>query len=707
MTPQGLGVLLLVIAVGAVPGLYIPESLSAYEPPKTHFVIFVAVLVSFLSIGDRAGVWRRPVSGNDQQSARVSTTRTVGIVTGLLFVFFVVVSSFGSIAPGTSLSGTLNRGQGTAFLAVLTAALILNRANLEVRRTREWIIRTVVLGSVAPMVVAVAQALGIDPVVGREFPGDRPPGTIGNAVSLGTYLAVVAVLSAGLAVRARWANQPSTDGQPEPVNRSPLEVLAPDRRTSQRAASSLSDAVNGLVRAVSAVLGAACIVGGDASGRLIPGASWLAFPCALLGGLLIALASVPPAPARGMARELPIWATIAVSSTVATAISGSRMALFGEVVAMVVLGILSSRQLGVRSRVEAGRLVLGLLGGALLLGMAGMVGGPALRSVWAGASPGIAVRAGANAIGTMAGRDSLTPRLAVWGRAIGAYMNGVPVNAAVDRDRAASTVGMQYADAHRPLQGNPGPTDRIWQVVFGYGPDSQPFILGLDDQRSTYDRAHSGLLDLLLTTGVAGLASFVICMMAACAATWQKDADGDRWHAVILIPVIVTIGLSSITGVDSTVQAFVTAVVVAMMLATTIQPEPRVREVGVSVPVEYLALLPVCASVVCVVLTGIAGIAVDASSGSPWSWGIGSAMSSAVVIVVSTWRRLTARGLVVVVVAACLASACVVPAWVAMAAGIRAGPGGSHGLPSSIRTRGEQAADIDPGQATYRMMRGH
>ena len=705
MTPQGLGVLLLVIAVGAVPGFYAPESLSAYEPPKTQFVIFVAVLVSFLSIGDRAGVWRRPVSGNDQQSAKVSTTRTVGIVAGLLFVFFVVVSSFGSIAPGTSLSGTLNRGQGTAFLVVLTAALILNRANLEVRRTREWIIRTVVLGSVAPMVVAVAQALGIDPVVGREFPGDRPPGTIGNAVSLGTYLAVVAVLSAGLAVRAWWANQPSSDGQPEPVNRSPLDVLAPDGSTSQRAASSVSDAVNGLVRAVSAVLGAACIIGGDASGSLIPGASWLAFPCALLGGLLIALASVPPARVR--ASEVGVWGTIAVFSTVATAVSGSRMALFGAVVAMVVLGVLSSYQLGLRSRVDAGRLVLGLLGGALLLGMAGMVGGPTLRSVWAGASPGIVVRAGANAIGTMAGRDSLTPRLAVWGRAIGAYMNGVPVNDAVDRDRAASTVGMQYADAHRPLQGNPGPTDRVWQVVFGYGPDSQPFILGLDDQRSTFDRAHSGLLDLLLTTGVAGLASFVICIMAACAATWQKDADGDRWHAVILIPVIVTIGLSSITGVDSTVQAFVTAVVVAMMLATTIQPEPRVREVGVSVPVENLALLPVCASVVCVVLTGIAGIAVGANSGSPWSWGIGSAVSSAVVIVVATWHRLTARGLVVVVVAACLASACVVPAWVAMAAGVRAGPGGSHVLPSSIRTRGEQAADIDPGQATYRMMRGH
>ena len=705
MTPQGLGVLLLVIAVGAVPGFYVPESLSAYEPPKTQFVIFVAVLVSFLSIGDRAGVWRRPVSGNDQQSAKVSTTRTVGIVAGLLFVFFVVVSSFGSIAPGTSLSGTLNRGQGTAFLVVLTAALILNRANLEVRRTREWIIRTVVLGSVAPMVVAVAQALGIDPVVGREFPGDRPPGTIGNAVSLGTYLAVVAVLSAGLAVRAWWANQPSSDGQPEPVNRSPLDVLAPDGSTSQRAASSVSDAVNGLVRAVSAVLGAACIIGGDASGSLIPGASWLAFPCALLGGLLIALASVPPARVR--ASEVGVWGTIAVFSTVATAVSGSRMALFGAVVAMVVLGVLSSYQLGLRSRVDAGRLVLGLLGGALLLGMAGMVGGPTLRSVWAGASPGVAVRAGANAIGTMAGRDSLTPRLAVWGRAIGAYMNGVPVNDAVDRDRAASTVGMQYADAHRPLQGNPGPTDRVWQVVFGYGPDSQPFILGLDDQRSTFDRAHSGLLDLLLTTGVAGLASFVICIMAACAATWQKDADGDRWHAVILIPVIVTIGLSSITGVDSTVQAFVTAVVVAMMLATTIQPEPRVREVGVSVPFENLALLPVCASVVCVVLTGIAGIAVGANSGSPWSWGIGSAVSSAVVIVVATWHRLTARGLVVVVVAACLASACVVPAWVAMAAGVRAGPGGSHVLPSSIRTRGEQAADIDPGQATYRMMRGH
>lgn len=705
MTPQGLGVLLLVIAVGAVPGLYVPESLSAYEPPKTQFVIFVAVIVSFLSIGDRAGVWRRPVSGNDQQSANVSTTRTVGIVAGLLFVFFVVVSSFGSIAPGTSLSGTLNRGQGTAFLVVLTAALILNRANLEVRRTREWIIRTVVLGSVAPMVVAVAQALGIDPVVGREFPGDRPPGTIGNAVSLGTYLAVVAVLSAGLAVRAWWANQPSSDGQPEPVNRSPLDVLAPDGSTSQRAASSVSDAVNWLVRAVSAVLGAACIIGGDASGSLIPGASWLAFPCALLGGLLIALASVPPARVR--ASEVGVWGTIAVFSTVATAVSGSRMALFGAVVAMVVLGVLSSYQLGLRSRVDAGRLVLGLLGGALLLGMAGMVGGPTLRSVWAGASPGVAVRAGANAIGTMAGRDSLTPRLAVWGRAIGAYMNGVPVNDAVDRDRAASTVGMQYADAHRPLQGNPGPTDRIWHVVFGYGPDSQPFILGLDDQRSTFDRAHSGLLDLLLTTGVAGSASFVICIMAACAATWQKDADGDRWHAVNLIPVIVTIGLSSITGVDSTVQAFVTAVVVAMMLATTIQPEPRVREVGVSVPVENLALLPVCASVVCVVLTGIAGIAVGANSGSPWSWGIGSAVSSAVVIVVATWHRLTARGLVVVVVAACLASACVVPAWVAMAAGVRAGPGGSRGLPSSIRTRGEQAADIDPGQATYRMMRGH
>ncbi|MSQ43513.1 MAG: hypothetical protein EXR45_04820 [Chloroflexi bacterium] len=707
MTPQSLGVLLLIIAVGAVPGLYVPESLSAYEPPKTHFVIFVAVLAVCLSVVDRGGVWRRPVHRYSLSSVTGSMARSVGIGAGLLFVCVVVVSSFGSIAPGTSLSGTLNRGQGTAFIVVLTAALTLNRANLGVSCAREWIMRALALGSVAPMVVAVAQALGVDPVVGRVFPGDRPPGTIGNAVSLGTYLAVVAVLSAGLAIRAWAANQPRSGGQPEPSNRSPLDEMTPYGSEAEPAASSVIGAGDGLVRAVSGVLGAACIIGGDASGRLFPGASWLAFPCAFVGGLLIALASVPPAAARVRASEVAVWGTIAAVATVATAVSGSRMALVGAVLAMLLLGVLSSYQLGLRSRVDIGQAVLGLLGGALLLGMAGMVGGPALRALWAGALPVVAVRAGAEAVVTMAGRDSLTPRLEVWDRAIGAYLHGVPVNDAAERDRAASTVGMQYSDARRPLPGTPGPTDRIWRVVFGYGPDSQPFILGLDAQGATFDRAHSGLLDLLITTGVAGLVSFIVCISAACAATWRRDANGERWHAVILIPVMVTIGLSSLTGVDSTVQAVVTAVVLGMMLATPNQPEPPpVYDLDASVPVANLAVLPVFAAVV-VVLSGMVGIAGGATSGSPWSWGVGSAVASAMVIVCVSWRHLTTRGLVVVAVAAFLACACVVPAWVSLAAGIRAGDGGSYGVPSSIRTRGEQAADIDPGQATYRMMRGH
>lgn len=273
MNPQSLGALLLVIAVAAVPGLHVPGSLSAYEPPKTHFIIFIAVLAVCLSIVDRAGVWPRSGFRSAQSSATGSAARSVGIGAGLLFVGTVVVSSFGSIATATSLSGTLNRGQGTAFLVVLTAALALNRAHLGAWRAREWIMRALALGSVAPMVVAFAQAVGVDLVVGQAFPGDRPPGTIGNAVSMGTYLAVVAVLSAGLAIRARVSHQPSKGGQPEPSNLAPLHDATPDVNAPVLSIASAGDAGSGWVRAVAGVLGAASIIGGDASGHLYPGAS--------------------------------------------------------------------------------------------------------------------------------------------------------------------------------------------------------------------------------------------------------------------------------------------------------------------------------------------------------------------------------------------------------------------------------------------------
>jgi O-antigen ligase/tetratricopeptide (TPR) repeat protein len=118
-----------------------------------------------------------------------------------------VLATLFSIAPRWSVWGSYERGQGVLTLLAFIAYACLVHGYRASYPLEEWIPRAVVLGSVAVVLYALAQAADLDPLDWQVEAGSFPVfGTLGRSNYLAAFLVMAMPLTAGwLAVsRERW-----------------------------------------------------------------------------------------------------------------------------------------------------------------------------------------------------------------------------------------------------------------------------------------------------------------------------------------------------------------------------------------------------------------------------------------------------------------------------------------------------------------------
>jgi O-antigen ligase len=115
-----------------------------------------------------------------------------------------VLATFFSVAPRWSIWGSYERGQGLLTLLAFVAYARLVHGYRATCPLEEWIPRTVVLGSVAVVLYALAQAAGLDPLDWQVEAGSFPVfGTLGRSNYLAAFLVMVMPLTAGWLVACR------------------------------------------------------------------------------------------------------------------------------------------------------------------------------------------------------------------------------------------------------------------------------------------------------------------------------------------------------------------------------------------------------------------------------------------------------------------------------------------------------------------------
>jgi O-antigen ligase/Tfp pilus assembly protein PilF len=193
-----LEVLWLAAAVLA-PLLFNPWGANAFELPKALLLRALVLLMGLAALIRVAGEWgssNRPA----QRPARVLFWPALAL--GLAFA---VATAF-SVHPRVSLWGSFERQQGFLTVAALLALFLLTATHLRTRAEADRLWAALVWGSAPVVLYGFVQAAGLDPLNWHTDASSPVLATIGRANTYGSYLALVAPLTAGrlLVVRRRW-----------------------------------------------------------------------------------------------------------------------------------------------------------------------------------------------------------------------------------------------------------------------------------------------------------------------------------------------------------------------------------------------------------------------------------------------------------------------------------------------------------------------
>jgi len=186
------------LAVVSVPVFVNYYAFRVFEQSKAALLVSLGLLA--LLAGGVAWIERGGAAG-----LRRAVTRPL-VAAALLAWLAAAVATVTSIAPATSLLGTLDRAQGlvtlTAALALFLAAAVAARAPAG----RERLVAAMVAGSAPVAVFALGQALGVEVVPGRVETAGRVFGTLSNPIFLGAYAMMVLPLTLFLVARA-WGDR--------------------------------------------------------------------------------------------------------------------------------------------------------------------------------------------------------------------------------------------------------------------------------------------------------------------------------------------------------------------------------------------------------------------------------------------------------------------------------------------------------------------
>ncbi|NBT25583.1 MAG: hypothetical protein EBT09_03330 [Actinobacteria bacterium] len=700
--------------------MFLPAHLSAFEPSKA-FAIDIVCLFTLVNMALQGDARTLGVSLRLWWTASAPWQRT-GAVALIALALEIVLSTALSLVPRTSLAGTLNRGQGTAHILLVAGMVATAWPNLARGRSFTGVLGALAVGGVIPAVITITQAWGYDPVSGTALQLDRPTATFGNAVILGSMVAVSALAAAELALASSSSRHivPSSTaaeggsftGLPRADDASRVNPNQLSLEISRRILH---------IRRVVITLGALLFPATLVLSAIEPDCRWVVFPACIASAGSVSnwlLARGGSTQAKGATTA---WICVAILCLVAVGLSRSRGPIIalgaGTAIRVAVHELVTGAK---RSRAFSRALGVGLVlvTVTVLFGAIGPIAGLIeQKGIMAKRPDAETVVAGQIAI-TL--RDSWSTRLDVAGRAISIYRTGRGQIDETIASRAGLTVGMQRQDIQDLiLAGSVDPYPREIRRAFGFGPDSQAMILGIDGAGLTFDRAHNAVLDVLITLGIAGLGLMAIAgtsvMMRArtltCDAASRLDGSGS------LLGMWTVIGLSSLTGVDSTGQSLVTWVLAGAALAQISKTDTRYlewakpdthasthRQNGVRRSVSREASLTVWTLFGVILMVATWGLP-ETSANNPMRWGC--ATFTAITLWAHgyqhAWNQRRSFAVGVSCFIACLIA---YPLFGALSAGADARHSIETGEVSKGRaTHLERAIVNDPGQFTYWFLR--
>jgi Tfp pilus assembly protein PilF/O-antigen ligase len=199
------------LAAVAVPLAINPWGSNAFELPKALLLrmlvllMVLAALAKTISAPGTAGnglgfrAWRTGATPRWRAGAPL-------LVPTLLFGLALALATAFSVAPETSLWGSLDRQQGLLTLGAYLGLFLLTAANLRSREQVERLWTALVWGSAPVVVYGLLQAAGFDPLGWRTDAVSPVLSTLGRANFVGSYLVLVLPLTVGRAIlaRRRW-----------------------------------------------------------------------------------------------------------------------------------------------------------------------------------------------------------------------------------------------------------------------------------------------------------------------------------------------------------------------------------------------------------------------------------------------------------------------------------------------------------------------
>ncbi|NDF09801.1 MAG: hypothetical protein EB058_14065 [Proteobacteria bacterium] len=785
-----MAVALLGLLLGAVPVIVLPGVLSTFEPVKTLLVDAIAVLACLGAPVLRLIPGVSSPDGGPGLFDRILAmdwVRQVTIAGVTASAVIALLSTLFSVAPDTSWFGTLGRGQGTIFMIALGAILILTTGDLRWPGTSALLVRILAIGALPVAISTVLQRFGIDPVSLTLCGVERVPTTIGNALPGATYLSVATLVALELA-RQAWLRRDDDDAGPAP---SAVPATGPRRETARRrrrtvGAFGVTDTPvvrPGWQRPVAEASGAlALLYGGMWAVRDDLSTTWLPIPLALVWGASVVRAvglrpvvrwnvafagwlalaallligngiTLSRGPAAGLVLGLGIW----IIALFTGAKPGTRLSSVAIPVALAVAGTLvmvgawftpstvclatpGSRTAGVSAPAP-----LPAASGGGVATSAAEAKQPAASTAPVTPPAPVAPSISDQTLSVVSSRvniftdprvwSSVSWRTNIWEQSLVVYMDRPAPSAPRARSMAAALAGAQFGDVSR-LNGLPDhrPAGSWWYRLFGYGPESQVFVLASNDSPLvakvqgdiTYDRAHNSVLDVLLTTGAVGLVAWMVTVIGAMAVAWGLRRTVTAGFAgPALAPALVCLAISGLTGVDATAITFLAWTITTVALVT--DPSDRVpraagpveRRPAQAVPVGVLDFDGAQSGWRPAMIVGGLGVLVIATAiwgpgaGELVTWVVGALAGMAMVGVVVAYGVADRpvpdwRVLGVLTVAGVLTVIVMVPAWNALVAGYYVRVTQNPGLARDVATTMlKKATTLDPGQATYRVLSGN
>jgi tetratricopeptide (TPR) repeat protein/O-antigen ligase len=409
----------------------------------------------------------------------------------------VLLATALSPVPGVAFWGTYVRGEGAvATLAYLLLFLIV-ADRLRTRAQWDRLVTVLLAASVPVCLYGLAQAFGRDPLTWDQLgPGGRVASTAGNPIFLAGYLILLLPLTA-------WR----------------LAETCALARTRAEASTPQSGWLAPAALAAGAVALAAVLVGGAQRADV-----WWALP-PLSGAFALAVAAAPPLPAGAVRpRRLAYGALLGLQgwTLVLTASIGPVLGLLGAVGAAAALYAARRRRWGLLGALAG----VGLLAAAfvVVLNLPNTPLAPLQERV-------LLLRRLGNLEQTGAGL-----RLIIWRASVDLVLHPRPLGE-----------GPDPLSALRPLVGY-GPDTIGYQVNRVLPPPAAlEFVLG-----GFWDRTHNAVLDQLLTTGILGLATYLLLVGVvvgrAARGAWAEFGQGRYGAAAALLVALVGHGLETQTS---------------------------------------------------------------------------------------------------------------------------------------------------------------